>query len=143
MSKDESAKRPSLAAAELMSISDTHLQENWKMMESLMAAMKEEGKKNRIVKALNSECNGAWCFNEIGVDSTQSVLKQVLCLFLEGRGCYIDTYTTSDLSSSADGPKKEESKKAFRDKLKEEIMIMTGTIPTIKFDDGYWTIYHG
>ena len=189
MSMDESAKRLSLAAAELVkaaykqtedinidiqrevadNISDIkvesialktdmnnkfntvnqNLQENRKTMESLMTAMTslnttmtEEGKKNRIVNALNSERKPArgWCFNENGKDGSESLIRNILSAFLEDDGCYIDTYHSGIY---ADGPTEEESKKAFRDKLKSEIMIITGTIPTIKLTDDRWAIFHG
>ena len=122
-----------------------NLQENRKTMESLMAAittlnttMTEEGKKNRIVNALNSDRKSATglFFNEFGIDSTEGLMNNILSLFLEGRGYYIDEYYNHNAN--------EESRKAFRDMLKDEIMNITGTIPTIKFtDDQSWVIYHG
>ena len=192
MSNDESAKRLSLAAAELVkaaykqtedinidiqrevadNISDIkvesialktdmnnkfntvnqNLQENRKTMESLMTAMTtlnttmtEEGKKNRIVNALNSERKPAtgWCFNESSVDISESLIRNILSAFLEGQGWYLGAYTTRYFRYQSDAPLKEESKKAFRDKLKSEIMIITGTIPTIKLTDDRWAIFHG
>jgi hypothetical protein len=129
-----------------------NLHDNQKTMESLMAAittlnttMKEEGKTNRIVNALNSERERAtgWCYNDNGFDYSENLISDILFYFLQGQGCYIDTYTARDLSYDEDGPMKEESKEIFRDKLKCEIMIITGTIPTIKLIDGRWVIFHG
>lgn len=122
-----------------------NLQKNRKTMESLMAAMKEEGMKNRIVTALNSERKPAsgWCYDERGNDRSESLIQNILSMFLEGRGYYIDMYTNSDSRYHSDGPEIEESKEAFRNELKYEIMNITGTIPTIKLTDDRWVIFHG
>ncbi|OEU08667.1 hypothetical protein FRACYDRAFT_249568 [Fragilariopsis cylindrus CCMP1102] len=122
-----------------------NLQENRKMMESLMAAMKEEGKKNRIVNALNSERKraGGWCYDEKGIDWSESLIINILSNFLEGRGRYISSYTTRKFEYQSDASLKKESEKAFRAKLKREILNITGTTPTIVLEDDQWVIYHG
>ena len=133
-----------------------NLQENRKTMESLMAAvstlnttMTEEGTKNRMVSMIGSARDRNivraknWCFNESGAECSEILIKTIISNFLKGGGCYIGTFTTSNLGHYEDGHMKEKSKEAFRDKLKDEIMNITGTFPTIKLTDDRWAIFRG
>ena len=105
--------------------------------------IQEEGKKNRIQNAIQlvDERRSFNVYEDSGggvLDSSE-LMKDILFSFVQGRGHYIDEYTTTRGDLETEGGKKQ-----FRDKLKDELLKLTGTAPIFKKEKaGKWTVRHG
>ena len=110
---------------------------------SLRSTIKEEGKRSRIQNAIQL-VDERRSFNVYensggGVLNSSEIIKDILFSFVQGRGHYIDEYTTTRGDFDKEGGKKE-----FRDHLKDELHQLTGTAPKFKKETGgRWAVDPG
>ena len=131
---------------------DQRLQILTETMSTVVTILEKESKMTRIYNALDhldmvdefkvyeyDSCDArdnVYYYSSNDFHSSEEITRDVLLNFARGYGHYVDTYMVGFDEDDHEERTVEECKKLFRDKLSNNIHVLTGTKPTLKKEKG-------
>ena len=125
---------------------DQRLQKLTETLSTLVNTIEKENKMNRIYNALD-HVDIVEEFNVYDEDddcflSSKQLTKNILKSFARGNGYWVDEYMVAIDDDVDEGLSEEEYKKMFREKISDNILVLTGTKPTLRQEKGgRWCIW--